>query len=103
MEITAIDLACSIYGVSPQEILAAAFRPDGGLSVVLDRGIQGAPKYCMNAQDTDEALARCAAGAQNDVVRPQREAFYDGGATTVDTLPAIKRRARKHKPAQKGD
>ncbi len=63
MEISATEMACFIYHVSQNEILAATLCPDGGLAVVIDRGIQSAPKYALTRDETEQAMARYSARA----------------------------------------
>lgn len=87
MEISATEMACFIYHVSQNEILAATLCPDGGLAVVIDRGIQGAPKYALTRDETEQAMARYSA----------RAARRELAAATDKTQPATGTRASRTK------
>lgn len=95
MEISAKALACFVYDVPPEAILAAAYRPDGGLTAVIDRGIHGAPKYTLSAQATARAKTEFAKR------EPAREGTAQRDTFTNPPIPQPSQTSTKSKRAAK--
>ena len=53
----AIQAACLITGDKPEAVLAYHLGPEGNLSMVVDRGIKGGPKFDFTLTQLQDAQA----------------------------------------------
>lgn len=65
------ELATFVFGVDSAAVLAARYE-SGALVAVIDRGIDGAPKYTLTQQETEKAMAQIAANEKSGTTGEKR-------------------------------
>jgi len=102
MSVHALALASFVWGVDGDCVLAATYREDGALVAVINRGIEGCPKYIL-----PEARVLVELGRRSKAISDELRGTFgsDGiahnapedGGDTPDAISATKSKGRTKK------